>query len=339
MSVRRATEADLETLVALWDDFAAVAAPPSWVEGAREGSAEGIADSIREGLAYVAEQDGRALGFAAAVARGSQAVELTELYVHPDARRGGVARALLQAVAAEVAERGAGHVLVSTGARNEIARTVFERWGFRPQSIELYVSLEELEQRLGPKAHGRSFGSIHVQSDELGPVERAVRQFVPRLPGGSQGSVVVPPRNGWTSVYDELCDRDPAQLRRLARELSDRMGAVVLAMGVELGAVARFVLFERGRVMDEYLSVREYYGPLPPGDVVGLAANPTVVARLTGANRDAVRAAALHADAPEELPPPVEIVAGLAAVMGVAGADLDYAQARSQPGALLLPRG
>ena len=39
-----------------------------------------------------------------------------------------------------------------------------------------------------------SFGSIHVQTDDVDAVVRAVRQFVPRLPGGSQGSVVLPPR-------------------------------------------------------------------------------------------------------------------------------------------------
>ena len=37
------------------------------------------------------------------------------------------------------------------------------------------------------------------------------------------------------------------------------------------------ILFERGSIVDEYLSVPEFYGPLPPGDVVGLAANPRVV--------------------------------------------------------------
>ena len=47
----------------------------------------------------------------------------------------------------------------------------------------------------------------------------------------------------------------------------------------------------------------------PPGDVVALAANPTVVARLTGAEPALVRAAALHAATPAELPPAPELVA------------------------------
>ena len=85
-------------------------------------------------------------------------------------------------------------------------------------------------------------------------------------------------------------------LRRLATELSDRMGAVVLALGVEHDEVVRFVLLEAGRVVDEYLSVPEHYGHLPPGDVIALAANPRVVARLTGADPAAVRAVARTGD-------------------------------------------
>ena len=144
---------------------------------------------------------------------------------------------------------------------------------------------------------------MHVQTDDLDGVIRAVRQFVPRMPGGSKGSVVAPPRNGWIGVYDELTDRNPEMLRRLARELSDRMGAVVLQLGVEEGQVVRFVLLERGRTMDEYLSVPEYYGEVPPGDIISLAANPTVVARLTGANPAEVRRVIVTGKSPDELPP------------------------------------
>ena len=108
------------------------------------------------------------------------------------------------------------------------------RAGFTELTRILTAPLETLERHL---EGGRepSFGSIHVQSDDLDAVVRAVRQFVPRLPGGSAGSVVHPPRDGWTSVYDELTDREPEMLRRLARELSDRMGAFVIAIGVEEG--------------------------------------------------------------------------------------------------------
>jgi hypothetical protein len=179
---------------------------------------------------------------------------------------------------------------------------------------------------------------VHVQTDDLDGVIRAVRQFVPRMPGGSKGSVVAPPRNGWIGVYDELTDRNPEMLRRLAREISDRMGAVVLLLGVEEGQVVRFVLLERGRTMDEYLSVPEYYGEVPPGDVISLAANPTVVARLTGADPAEVRRVIVNGKGPDELPPADELAAAVGSLLGVEGGDLGYERAGEIPDAVDLPR-
>jgi len=248
------------------------------------------------------------------------------------------ARALVREVAAAFAGQGVEFVSLEVGASNEPARAVYARWGFREDLLELVVPLETLADRLRDDRVGRTFGSVHVQTDDQAAIERAVRQFVPRLPGGSRGSIVSAPRHGWIGVYDDAADRDPSQLARLARELSDRMGAVVLAIGVEEGAVVRFTLLDRGRVMDEYLSVQEYYGPLPPGDVIALAANPTVVARLTGADRGAIRAAAVHAPMPAELPPPVDVLRGIAAAMRIEGADVGYADAASLPGARILDR-
>jgi hypothetical protein len=213
----------------------------------------------------------------------------------------------------------------------------WRRAGFSERARILEAPVAALEHRLGDEREP-SFGSIHVQTDDVDAVVRGVRQFVPRMPGNSQGSVVSPPRNGWVTVYDELADREPEMLRRLARELSDRMGAVVLLLGVEEGQVVRFVLFERGRVMDEYLSVPEHHGELPPGDVIALSANPTVVARLTGADPGEVRRVVRTARRVEDLPPAPEFVAEVAAVLGIEGADHGYAAALALEDALVLAR-
>jgi hypothetical protein len=98
------------------------------------------------------------------------------------------------------------------------------------------------------------------------------------------------------------------------------------------------ILFERGRIVDEYLSVPEFYGPLPPGDVVGLAANPTVVARLTGADPEAVRRVAHTAPSPADLPPAAELLGRLAEVMGVEGAGRGWAEASDVEGAVRIER-
>jgi hypothetical protein len=110
---------------------------------------------------------------------------------------------------------------------------------------------------------------------------------------------------------------DRAAQARLARELSHRLGAVVVALALESGAVVRFQLYERGRMVDEYLSVPSFYGELPKGDELALAANPTLVARLTGADHDEVRRIARTAASPAELPPPDELYTQLGRLMGL----------------------
>jgi hypothetical protein len=222
-------------------------------------------------------------------------------------------------------------------ASNAVARSLYARWGLRDEVVIMTGSVADLEERLGSQ-EASSFGSINVQSDDLSAVEQAVRQFVPRLPGSSRGSLVAPPRNGWIAVYDDVCDRNPDMLRRLARELSDRIGAVICLLGVEREELVRMILLERGSIVDEYLSVPEFYGPLPPGDVVGLAANPTVVSRLTGADPAAIRRIAHTAPAPADLPPARELLASLAEALGIEGASHGWADAPELPEAVRIDR-
>jgi hypothetical protein len=233
--------------------------------------------------------------------------------------------------------RGRGEEILVVETTRE-AGDAWRRAGFSERARIFEAPLDALEQRLSAEK-APSFGSIHVQTDDLEGVVRAVRQFVPRMPGGSTGSVVAPPRNGWIAVYDELTDRNPEMLRRLGRELSDRMGAVVLVLGVEEEQVVRFVLLERGRVVDEYLSVPEYYGNVPPGDVIALSANPTVVARLTGADPAEVRRVAQTAKSPDDLPPVHELVAALGRLLGVTGAEHGYSDADALAGSVPIPGG
>ena len=80
---------------------------------------------------------------------------------------------------------------------------------------------------------------------------------------------------------------------------------------------------------DEYLSVPEYYGPLPPGDVIALGANPTVLARLTGADPARIRAVAPTGTAPDELPPAEELLRELAQAIGLQGAERGFEGAAS----------
>jgi ribosomal protein S18 acetylase RimI-like enzyme len=339
MTVRRAGPDDYEAIAALWRDFDHEVPPPIH-EGPSDQAKElaEVVEILASEVAFVAEDDdGSPVGFALARQRTPILGTLTDLYVSRDARRSGVATELMREVLAAFSGQGIEQIDLEVVASNAVARSLYGRWGFRDDVVVMTGAIADLESRIG-RQEAASFGSIHIQSDDLSAVEQAVRQFVPRLPGGSRGSLVAPPRNGWIAVYDDVCDRNPEMLRRLARELSDRTGAVALLLGVERDELLRMILLERGRIVDEYLSVPEFYGPLPPGDVVGLAANPTVVSRLTGADPEAVRRIARTASAPADLPLPRELLAELAGALGIQGAGHGWGDAPALDGVVRVER-
>jgi ribosomal protein S18 acetylase RimI-like enzyme len=339
MNVRRAAADDYEAVADLWRQFDHEIPPPTH-EGPADVEQElrEVREIIDSEIAFVAEDDdGAPVGFALARRRAPGFGTLTDLYVARDARRSGIGTELMRRVLAAFRDEEIHHLDLDVMASNQVARSLYARWGLKDEVVIMTGSIDALEEKLGVQEAG-SFGSIHIQSDDLSAVEQAVRQFVPRLPGGSRGSVVASPRHGWIAVYDDVCDRNPEMLRRLARELSDRMGGVTLLLGVEREELVRMILFERGRIVDEYLSVPEFYGPLPPGDVVGLAANPTVVSRLTGAEPEAVRRVARTAPSPADLPPARELLAELASVVGIEGAETGWADVPDFPGAVRIDR-
>jgi ribosomal protein S18 acetylase RimI-like enzyme len=339
MTVRQATPDDFAAIAALWRQLDHEVPPPVHAGPTDVDKELGeVADILARELAFVAEdEDGRAVGFALVRLRTPTLATLTDLYVDGEVRRRGAGTELARAVVDALREREVEHLDLDVQVGNGVARSLYGRWGFRDELIIMSASVADLADRLG-RREARSFGSIHVQSDDLSGVEAAVRQFVPRLPGGSRGSLVAAPRNGWITVYDDVCDRDPDMLRRLARELSDRMGSVVLLLGVEEEELLRMVLYERGRIVDEYLSVPEFHGPLPPGDVVGFAANPTVIHRLTGADAEEVRRIARTAPAPADLPPARELLRDLAAALKVEGSEHGWSDAPELPGGVRIDR-
>ena len=338
MNVRRAAAEDFDAIADLWRQFDHEIPPPTHEGPADEEHELGeVREIIASEIAFVAEDEGTPVGFALARRRAPGFGTLTDLYVARDARRSGIGTELIREVLAAFRSLGIEHLDLDVQASNHVARSLYARWGLKDEVVIMTGTVDGLEAKLGSQEAG-SFGSIHIQSDDLSAVEQAVRQLVPRLPGGSRGSLVAPPRNGWIAVYDDVCDRNPEMLRRLARELCDRMGAVTALLGVEREELVRMILLERGRIVDEYLSVPEFYGPLPPGDVVGLAANPTVVSRLTGAEPDAVRRVAITAPSPADLPPARELLADLADVMRIEGSETGWVDAPDTAGAVRIAR-
>ncbi len=331
MRIRRATKADEAIIRELWEEFEhEVPAPPGFGESWEEAWID-LSRHVRAGLGAIAEDEEGAVGYVFVAEPEKSRAHLTDAYVRPRARRSGVLKALVREVVSTLPERGVTHVSLDVLTSNTGARAVWERLGFSEVMKLMLTDLESLQARLEPVDAAPSFGSVHVQSDDERAVEHIVRRFLPRVRAPSR-TIVTPSSNGWIAVYNDRVDEDRDSQRRLAGELSDGLG-VAVAFALERGEVVRFLLFERGRMVDEYLSVPEYYGPTPTVDALALAANPTLVARLTGAAPGQVRAVARNARSPQELPPPRELLGQIAAVMGIERAEHGFAEAAALPGA------
>jgi ribosomal protein S18 acetylase RimI-like enzyme len=314
MNIRRATEGDERVLHELIDEFNAEipsaddVGPESWDE---EWAA--ISSALGGGAVYLAEDDEGAVGMAYAAPPDRGRSHLVVVHVRPRARRQGVATALVRASVEQLKEKGTKRISLDVLETNTRARDVWRRLGFEEVAHVMAAPIEVLEQRLREEPVGASHGTTHVQTDDRTSVERALAQFVPRL----ESADVHDAANGWIRITAPLLDADRAAQARFARDLSDRLGAVVVALAVERGAVVRFRLYERGRMVDEYLSVPAYDGVTSKGDELALAANPTLVARLTGADPAAVRQVARTASFPADLPPAEELYEQIARLMGL----------------------
>jgi ribosomal protein S18 acetylase RimI-like enzyme len=317
VTVRRATDADQPALRELWEEFEAeIPAPPEFVETWDDEWHDVAADIGGRGAVFLAEDDDGVVGSVRATMRAGNVWHIVFAYVRPRARRQGLLKQLIAPALAEGRSRGSTRVTLDVMADNSVGVAAWKRLGFETEKLYMGASLETVAERATGAQHRPSSGALYVQTDDHDVVEQAVVKYLPRI-GRSSSTTVASPRNGWTRVDDELCSRDPTALRRLARELSLALGAIVLTLGVEEGAVVRYVLWDRGGIADEYASVPEYFGELPPGDVVALGANPTVAHRLTGADPAQIRAVARIASSPDELPPPDELLAQLAGALGV----------------------
>ena len=242
------------------------------------------------------------VGFAALDKKSEKTWLLDILYVKPEARGSGLGVDLIRAAAEYVQSQGAETLALEVLESNAGAKKLYDRLGFATVERTLAAPVAGL---IANKAGGPTFGFVHVQNDDVEKVKRDATKVLLREPELQAGD------NGWTRVAAK-----PDELRSLARELSF-MNGVSVALGLEDGAVVRYVLFDNGTMVDEYLSVPEYFGELPPGDTYALGANPTVVARLTNADPARVRAVARTASTPAELPPAQELYEQIADVLGV----------------------
>ena len=290
MTIRHATDADRELVRSLWQEFVGEVddCPPRRTRAGRQRARRSSAALDANGL-FVAERDGEPVGFASAGSTGHR-VRRRSLR----ARARAPARHRKRSSSAVVENMRTRGAEVSPPEREPRRAPFYERLGFREESRKLVLSLEVRERRQRQLVRRDARPERRPGRDRArGPPVRAAAAR--RL----AGSLISPPR--------ERLDRDLRRRLRArsddaaparARELCDRMGAVVLALGVEQDEVVRFVLFERGSIVDEYLSVPEHYGAAAARRRGRARGEPRVVSRLTGADPATVRAVARTAASP-----------------------------------------
>ena len=312
MNIRRATESDEAVLRELWEEFEREVPEPYGEGEPWEDEWRDTLDDIRGGGVFIAEDDEGPVGVARVEEPKRRDAHVQLVHVRPRGRRQGVAKALLRACVDDARDRGAEWLSLDVVTSNDAALAVWRRLGFEEYAKFMATPVDALSSRLEESSAKPSRASTHVQTDDETSVGRAIAQFVPRLQ-----SPDVRAGESWIRVADPVLDTNRDAHLRFAKELSERLGAVTVALAVEEDAVVRFRLYERGSMVDEYLSVPTYYGPLPKGDELALEANPALVARLTGAEREQVRRIARTASTAAELPPAQALYEQIAALMGL----------------------
>lgn len=133
VAVRRAGAADLDALVPLFDAYRQFYGRASDLPRARAFLAERF--ERRQSTVFLAQAGGRFVGFTQlypsfSSTRTAAILILNDLYVTPEARRTGAARALIEAAVAFAKAEGAAKLVLSTGVDNRPAQTLYEAMGW-----------------------------------------------------------------------------------------------------------------------------------------------------------------------------------------------------------------
>lgn len=140
-TIRRAGPRDLDALAALFDAYRSFYGQPADLGRAREWLRARM--RFGESVVLVAERNDVAVGFTQlypmySSVRTARTWILNDLYVDASARRGGVARALLDAAAAFAREDGALGVSLETTRDNAPARALYRAAGWHEDDTQWY---------------------------------------------------------------------------------------------------------------------------------------------------------------------------------------------------------
>jgi ankyrin repeat protein len=77
-------------------------------------------------------------------------------------------------------------------------------------------------------------------------------------------ALVTSAKNGWTTVYDEKSEsQDMDELRRVAKGLSTKLATDVFAFMLHDSDVFIYMLYQKGKLVDQFNSQPDYFGPVP----------------------------------------------------------------------------
>ena len=137
LEIRRAEPRDLDILAPLFDAYRQFYGQERDLPRAHAF----LAERFRRGQStvFLASDHARAVGFVQlypsfSSIRTAPILILNDLYVAPDARRTGTARALLAAAEAHAKAEGAAGLILSTGVENRPARALYEAMGWKRET-------------------------------------------------------------------------------------------------------------------------------------------------------------------------------------------------------------
>jgi hypothetical protein len=104
---------------------------------------------------------------------------------------------------------------------------------------------------------GAFFTNYHVRKVDAEACAKALTTLI------SSRALVTDSKNGWTTVYDEQSEsQDDNVLHRLAKALSSKLKTTVIAMMVHDSDIFVYLIYENGKLVDQFDSKPDYFGPV-----------------------------------------------------------------------------
>jgi ribosomal protein S18 acetylase RimI-like enzyme len=141
VSIRKARAGDLDTVRELWEALFDEWPEPEHRQKDWSDVVEHVRRHISQNVVLISEEEGAAIGFALAWRHNERVGHVSDLYVRPEFRRHGIARALLREAGAQL---GREFVTLTTEAHNAPARAFYAHLGFQEESINFVIPVERL---------------------------------------------------------------------------------------------------------------------------------------------------------------------------------------------------